>query len=142
MPRPQGHKGVTLIETLIALGILGLVGTAFMAALVTGGRATRLLDDQVQAEALARSQLEDIKNTAYNRSLGCYPNCYPVTVTVPPQYSIATKTDPLAGSICDGTQFNCIQKITVTVKKADLTVLTLVTYKKCPYTSPTSCAIA
>ncbi len=127
------QRGVTLLETLIALAILGMIGSAFMTALVTGTRSSRTLDEQVQAESLARSQLEDIKNTAYNSTPTCYPDCYARTVTEPPQYTVTVTTakvaTPVADTLCDATD-NCLQKITVTVSRVGKPVLSLTAYKK------------
>jgi prepilin-type N-terminal cleavage/methylation domain-containing protein len=132
----RDQRGFSLIETIIAIGILGMVGTAFMSALVVGGRSTRLLDDQVQAEALARSQLEDIKNTAYNTDAGCYllNTCYPVTITAPPGYTITVTTvqapDVGADGLVCNVLANCLQKVTVQVLRPGGTGLTLIAYKK------------
>jgi len=136
----RGQRGFSLMETIIAIGILGMVGTAFMSALVVGGRATGKLSDQVQAAALARSQLEAIKNTAYGGtcvlpSTTCYSASF---ISPPPGYTITVTTDVVANPagdllLCDTVilpDLNCVQKVTVQVLRAGGQGLTLITYKK------------
>ena len=59
MKNKNGHEnGFTLLESLLALAILGFVVVAIVASLVTGSRATLMHSEQATAESLARSQLE------------------------------------------------------------------------------------
>lgn len=103
----RGQKGVSLIETLIAVAILGLIGAAFLSAVATGSKATGTLDEHVQAESLARSQLEDIKNALYDHT---EPIEYPITVTLPPGYLLDITAEAKDAD-------NTIQEITVTVSR-------------------------
>ena len=61
----SGGRGFTLIEVLVALGIFGMVGVAFMLALQGGWNAARISDEQLTAENLARVQLEYIRSEPY-----------------------------------------------------------------------------
>lgn len=72
------------MEILIAVGILSVIGVVFIGSLNTAYRSVGVLDEQTQAEALARSQMEDIKDSTYQDS-----GNYTVTVDLPPQYSIS-----------------------------------------------------
>ena len=86
-----GQRGITLMETLAAVAILAAVGVVFMRSMSTGYKSVGVVDEKIQAEFLIRSQLENIRNASYadNRS-------YPVTVTLPPQYSMnITVTAPM-----------------------------------------------
>jgi len=56
---------LTLIEVLVAVAILAAIGVTFITAMNTAHRNVGLLDEKTQAEALARSQLEQIKNAPY-----------------------------------------------------------------------------
>ena len=75
----RGQKGFTLIEVLVAVAILAAIGVTFIGAIGTGYGSVRILDEKTQAEALIRSQLDDIKVSPYLDS-----GNYTVTVTLPP----------------------------------------------------------
>ena len=55
------QAGISFIETLVGLSILATIGVIFMTSLGTAYRSAGILDEKLQAEALARSQLEKIK---------------------------------------------------------------------------------
>lgn len=55
-------RGVSLIEVLIALAIVGTIAIAFLSGLSTTSMALITADEQATAESLARSKMEDIKN--------------------------------------------------------------------------------
>lgn len=108
----QHQNGISLVETLIALAILGLVGVGFLGSLTTGSLSTKTLDQQVLAESLARTLLEDIKSQPY---FDGYPEPYAVTVTPPSGYFVTATAqsadpDPLTDNI---------QEITVKVTGSD-----------------------
>jgi type II secretory pathway pseudopilin PulG len=130
----RDQKGIGLLESLIAASIVAAVGVTFMGALFTGHRSVGILDEQVQAEILIRSQLEYIKSSDYDES-----GDYPVSVDLPPQYSMdISVTSPT----CIGTADNCvtleelmgepittIQEITVSVSHGNSPVLSVACYK-------------
>ncbi len=60
-----GESGVTLIETLVALAVLGLIAVVFLSGLATAARATLIADEQATAESLARSEIEYVKSQDY-----------------------------------------------------------------------------
>ena len=128
--RPFRRQGAfSLIEVLVAVGILAAIGVTFAGAMGTAHRNVGTLDEQIQAEALIRSQLDDIKASAYQDS-----GVYPVTVNVPYQYSVSINATALDTETCvaDG-NCNTLQKITVTVSRAssngDRPVLAVSAYK-------------
>lgn len=57
--------GFTLIELLIALALFGIIAIAFAGGLGTASRATLIADIRTNAESLARTQMEYIKNQDY-----------------------------------------------------------------------------
>ena len=59
------ETGVTLIETLVALAILGAIAVAFLSALTTASRATIIASEQATAESFARSEIEYVKSLDY-----------------------------------------------------------------------------
>jgi type II secretory pathway pseudopilin PulG len=130
----RGQRGLTLVENLVAAAILAAIGLVFMQALDAAHRNVEILDIQLRAEMLARSQLEDIKEAAYDVN-----GNYPVTVEMPPQFTMRmTVTSPT----CIGTADNCtslddlmgepvttIQEITVYVYHAGEAVISVACYK-------------
>lgn len=61
----KGEKGFTLIEVLVALGVLGLIAAALLMAIATASKAILIADERTIAESLARSQLECVKEQPY-----------------------------------------------------------------------------
>ncbi len=71
----RGGNGIGLLETLVALGVLGFIGVAFMTALGVGFKSTQISEEQVTAENLARTQLEYIRDQGY-----CIPPSTPYII--------------------------------------------------------------
>ena len=117
------EAGTTLIETVVALAILGTIAVAFLSGLATTSRAAFIADEQATAESLARSQMEWVKNASYSYNAISYsPALIPggkdylnYTVSV----SAESLHDPDDG----------IQKITVVVKRSETVVTKLEGYK-------------
>ena len=61
----QSEKGFSLIGTLIALGLLGIIAVGFLSGLATTFKALMVSQERVAAESLAKSQLEYIKTQDY-----------------------------------------------------------------------------
>ena len=58
-------KGMSGIEVIIALGILGLAAIVFLSGLSTALKATYLADERSVAQSLARSEMEYVKSQRY-----------------------------------------------------------------------------
>ncbi len=117
------ESGVTLIETLIALALLGIIAVTFLSGLATTSKAAFTTDERATAESLARSQMEWVKNVDYVYSATEYS-----PAPVPGgkdyiNYSAIIVAQPLHNPD-DG-----IQKITITVERSDKVVITLDGYK-------------
>ena len=114
---PKG--GQNLMEVLIALAILGVVVVAFLSALATGSQAIIVADERTTAESLARSELEYVKNSAYDK-INNPPQYAPdPAIDIPDNYNIemeAVRLDPEDDGIEDD---DGIQKITVEVYRQD-----------------------
>ena len=117
----SSEAGVTLIETLVALALLGLITVAFLSGLATTAKATLIADERATAESLARSQIEYVKNQDYINYDAPEHEDYLTVTPLDSSYSI---DPPTITSIDVG-----IQKITVTVTRGDKTVLTVDAYK-------------
>jgi prepilin-type N-terminal cleavage/methylation domain-containing protein len=59
-------RGVTLIEVLIALALFGIIAIVFTGGLGTASRSVFIADVRTNAESLARTQMESVKNEDYN----------------------------------------------------------------------------
>ncbi|MDP3879732.1 MAG: prepilin-type N-terminal cleavage/methylation domain-containing protein [Dehalococcoidales bacterium] len=120
----RGQAGLTLIEVVIALGILGVLGTGMLSAIDTGSRATRTLDEQVVASNLVSEYLEAIRESPYAET-------YDIDITHPSQYSVnVTTAFSDNGSAWVGTHTDeKLQKITITVSREGRPVLSVCTFK-------------
>ena len=110
-----GERGASLVESLLALAILAIAVTPFLAAFSTGSLAVGKADRQVTAEILAHSQAEYTKGQAYVVA----PASYDIITPLPAGYSISSNATSASGRDTN------IQKITVTVQHEgkDLVVL-------------------
>ncbi|MFC1970739.1 prepilin-type N-terminal cleavage/methylation domain-containing protein [Chloroflexota bacterium] len=61
----KSDKGFALLETIVALGLLGVVAAVFLSTVGTTTTVTMIADEQVTAESLARSEIEYIKDCDY-----------------------------------------------------------------------------
>ena len=116
----KNEKGFSLVEVVVGLGILGIVGVGFLAALSTGLMVLPRTDELETAKNLAESQMEYAKSLDY-QSTGSYP-----AAAIPgeyPDYSATISSGPITSG--DGN----IQKVTVTISHGGEQVLTLEGYK-------------
>ena len=115
------ESGVALLETLVALAVLGLVAVAFLGGLSTAARGTLIADERATAESLAQSQMEYVKSQTYidDPAPGAYGE-----VSTPASYDFLGSTAEPLHEPDDG-----IQKIKVTVNHNGNTVLTVEDYK-------------
>ncbi len=111
-----GERGSTLIEILVALGIIAVALTVFLAALQLGLRGVANVQEQTLAASLARSQMESVKAAPW-------PGPYPA-LAAPSGYTVTTtpESGPLPG----------LQLITVTVSRHGRPLLTIQGYKGPP----------
>jgi len=115
--------GITLLESVVALSILGVVSAAFLNGLTTASKSVYISDEYTTAESLAQSQMEWAKDLPYVENATGYAPAplpgggdyleYSVNITAVPLH------DPDDG----------IQKITVRIKHFDKTSIILEGYK-------------
>jgi prepilin-type N-terminal cleavage/methylation domain-containing protein len=60
-----GSRGFSMLEVVIAIGLLGIVALSVLMALSTASAALIIADRRATAESLARSQMEYIKEQDY-----------------------------------------------------------------------------
>jgi len=138
----KSEKGFSLIEVMIAIALLGIIGTAFLGALSTASKALFVSDERATAESLARSQIEYVKSQDYDadwnytvtdsgRSSSDEPSWWldvspggnpPLLSSDYARYSAEVSAD-------EDDDNPGIQKITVTVKHDGTTIITLEGYK-------------
>ena len=134
----KGEMGLTLVEILVALGILAAVAVVFLLAMTTSSKAVMVSQESVAVESLAKSEMEYVKSTTYQDAPWSYeipsnPPSWDLAHSMPSGYDgysiqvnaaqMEVNPDNPAGED-DG-----LQKITVTVLRNGETVFTLVGYK-------------
>jgi type II secretory pathway pseudopilin PulG len=117
----DSEKGLSTIEVLLAMVILGVVAVAFLGSAGTGTQATVITREQATAESLIRSQAEYVKSYGYQYDASTYP--VNPTLTLPAEWTISTIVEPVHG-IDDG-----LQEVTVSAEQQGETVLEIVIYK-------------
>jgi len=129
----RNEKGATLVEELMTVAIISFGIVILVAMITTGVIGVRTVDDKVLAESLARSQLEMIKDAAYEADPGTSP--YP-SVTEISGYNVEVSIeywnwDAVAGSgSFTPTQRNDgLQKITVTVSTGGTNIVQTAAFK-------------
>ncbi len=125
----NGERGLTLIEILIALGILAAVAVIFLLGMTHSSKAVMISQERVAIDSLAKSQMENIKSWAYDdvndppdyeaAKLTDIPDSYDITIT-------AARLDPDDDGFSDD---DGLQEITATVTRDGETAFTLVGYK-------------
>jgi type II secretory pathway pseudopilin PulG len=117
------ESGITLLETLVAVAILGMISVAFLSGLATTSRAAIVTDRKVTAESLAQSQMESVKNAAYVPEATQYTPCQIPDDVSYTGFAAAITAVPLESPD------NGVQKITVTITRSGETVYILQGYK-------------
>ncbi|MBA7630831.1 hypothetical protein ES703_38356 [subsurface metagenome] len=117
------ESGVTLLETVVALAILGTIAVTFLGGLVTTSKAAFSVDERATAQSLAQSQMEWAQSANYTDDATQYSPAPIPTGKDYIGYSANITAQPLPG----GNVF--IQKITVTVNRSGERVFMLESYK-------------
>jgi type II secretion system protein I len=117
------ESGMTLVETLVALAILGAVAVSFLNGMTAASESTFIADEQTTAENLARNQMEEVRTADYVYGATEYPPAPMPNGKDYINYSAVITAEPL-NNPDDG-----IQKITVSIKHFDKTTFRLESYK-------------
>jgi len=119
----RGESGTTLLETLIALTILGIISVAFLSGLTTTSRAAIISARRATAESLAQSQMETVKQAVY-----VYEATQYTPIQVPDDVSYTGFSAAIVAEAIESPD-DGVQKITVTIRHRDRDVFTLESYK-------------
>jgi len=117
------EQGITFMETVIALAILGVISVAFLSGLTTASKSVFLADKKATAESLAQSQMEWMKDRSYSYNATAYS---PAPIPDGKDYmhfSAVITAEPL--HIPD----DGIQKVTVTIIRDSQALVSLEGYK-------------
>jgi Tfp pilus assembly protein PilV len=109
----KGEKGTSLIETIIALGLLGVISASFLGATATTSTARVTADEKASGKILAESLMEGIKKEPYASSYD---------ITVPSEFGGFTAQVNVVEN-------NYIQDITITIDRRGNEVFSLESYK-------------
>lgn len=119
----RGQRGVSLVETVVALAVLAAIGVTFLSGLATTSKAVVLADEQATAESIAWTQMEAVKQAIYVNEAATYAG-EPIPVDKDYlDYSVTITAQPLRNPD-DG-----IQKIKVTVRRSGAAIVTVEGYK-------------
>jgi len=123
------EEGTTLVEELVTVAIIGVGIVILVAMITTGVIGVRQVNDKVLAESLARSQLEIIKDAAYQADPVSVP--YPAVAPIP-SYSVAVGIEywnASSSTFVSAVRNDGLQKITVTVSSAGTPLVQTAEYK-------------
>lgn len=116
------ERGASAIEVILGVAILGLVAAAFLGAVATGTRVTAAGSENALAESLVRSQLEYVRECAYQYDASEYP--VDPALTVPEGWAVPDSAVEPVHATDDG-----LQRVTVTAEHRGETVLSIVVFK-------------
>jgi prepilin-type N-terminal cleavage/methylation domain-containing protein len=111
----KSEKGISLIETIVALAILSIISLAFLSGLASTSSARAIAEERVDAKILAETHMEYIKKADYSSTY---------TLTNPQGYDGYT-----ANLTVENFYNDSIQKITITIFHHSDDVFTLESYK-------------
>jgi type II secretory pathway pseudopilin PulG len=116
--RIGNESGISLVESLVAIAILGGGVLTMILAMSGGALAVNENDQEVVAQSLARTELEYIKNYTYDSGATTYP-----AVSAPAGYGISVGVSAVPGGNAN------IQKVTANITRNGEVIMTVVDYK-------------
>ncbi len=116
----KSEKGISLLETILAVAILGIIGVTFLSALATTSTARATNDERTSAKILAETIIENIKKLSFATE-------YDMDAVWPS--SMRTNYPGYTPSwVITNERNGNIQKITVTIRHKSHDVLVLESY--------------
>lgn len=117
------ETGISLLETTVALAILGAIAVTFLSGLITGSKAAFIADERATAESLAQSQLEWVLSSTYTYNATSYS-----AAPIPDGKDYIDYTANITAEALN-TPDDGIQKITVTIYRSTDGKVKLESYK-------------
>jgi len=118
----KSESGSSLMETLVALAIVGIVAVIFLSGITTTTKANSIGDKKATAESLVFGEIEYVKNYAYQYDAADYP--VDPALTIPEGWVVPLPVVALVHATDDG-----VQKVTVTAQYDGESVLSVDVYK-------------
>jgi prepilin-type N-terminal cleavage/methylation domain-containing protein len=118
----KSEKGFALIETLVALVLMGIIAVSLLSGAATATKATDITGEHATAQSLIRSEIEYIKNYSYQYSASTYP--VDPSLTVPGGWVVPAPDVAPVHATDDG-----IQSVNVTAEHNGKTIFTVEMYK-------------
>ena len=132
----KSEKGFSLVETLVALGLMAILAVGLLSGLATTFRAGGISQERVIAESLAKSQWESIKAQDYILTADYDPadpeKSYEL-IDIPDElamkdYTVEIDPPQAVDSPSGGSDFE-LQSITVVINREDKPLLMMSDYK-------------
>jgi prepilin-type N-terminal cleavage/methylation domain-containing protein len=115
------QKGMSLLEVLVSLALLGIISVLFLSSAANSARARFQADERATAKTLAESVIETVKKADYSSNYTAEVDAA-VDPDEYPDYSVDLTA---AFLVSEGLPVPNIQKITVDIYHGDRKVLTL-----------------
>ena len=114
------QRGSSLLESVLGVGLLGVIGVVFLAAIGTSLSSAGIVGEIYTASNLAQTQMEDIKSQPYSDT-----NSYGVTVSPTGDYAVSIAVVDESPALFP----NTLQRVIVDVSHGGERVLRLESYK-------------